>query len=84
MRARQAVITSAAVGLLVLVPTSVASAAPTPGGCRDFGANVSGLARDPAVDFGGNASGAARAFPGAFPQLVVRPEQERFCGESDA
>ena len=62
-----------------LAATPVASAQGTTGGCKAFGNNVAGLAQDLGADFGTTASGAARAFPGAFPALVVMPEQETFC-----
>lgn len=49
------------------------------GGCRAFGNHVATLARGLGADFGATASGVARAFPGAFPLLVVMPEQQAFC-----
>lgn len=69
----------AVTGLAVAGPAQAADP-PTPGGCKAFGQNVSGLATNPDVDFGANASGAATFYPGpSFPALVVRPEQERLC-----
>ena len=50
-----------------------------PSGCAAFGANVAGLATDLGPVFGETASGVASSAPQAFPTLVVRPEQERFC-----
>lgn len=66
-------------GLAVVGPAQAANS-PTPGGCKAFGQNVSGLARNPDVDFGAAASGAATAYRGpSFPQLVVGPEQGELC-----
>lgn len=66
-------------GLAVAGPAQTANP-PTPGGCKAFGRNVSGLARNPEVDFGAASSGAATAYQGpSFPQLVVRPEQGKLC-----
>jgi hypothetical protein len=66
-------------GLVMAGPAQAANP-PTPGGCKAFGRHVSGLARNPAIDFGTAASGAATAYRGpSFPELVVRPEQDKFC-----
>jgi hypothetical protein len=79
MRARRILGTVGAAGLLALVPGGVAHAAPSSGGCQDFGRSVSFLARTLGAGFGANASFAATRFPGAFPELVVVPEQDAAC-----
>ena len=79
MRAVRVLVVAGTAGLLALAP-GVASAAPGPGGCKAFGQNVSTLASTLGADFGATASGVASSGPKAFPTSVVRPEQERFCG----
>ncbi|PWW21221.1 hypothetical protein JD79_00349 [Geodermatophilus normandii] len=73
---RTLVVIAGTVGLALLAPGTASAA---PGGCQAFGENVAGLATSLGARFGANASGAARLFPGAFPAIVVHPEQERFC-----
>ena len=51
-----------------------------PGGCRDFGHNVAGLAQRLGGDFGAAASDAARVEPGGIVTLVVAREQADLCG----
>ena len=65
---------------LVLLPAATTAAAPGPGGCQDFGGNVSGLAATFGAGFGALASSVASDAPHAFPDRVVHPEQEEFCG----
>ncbi|SHF78569.1 hypothetical protein [Geodermatophilus nigrescens] len=77
MRTVRVLVVAGTAGLLALAP-GVAAAAP--GGCQAFGANVSTLAQALGSQFGATASGVASSAPGAFPTLVVRPEQARFCG----
>lgn len=79
MRRTLAVLAVAA-GTLAVTTTS-ATAAPPSGsaGCAAFGANVSALAGALGPQFGGNASGVATSGPGAFPELVVRPEKDALC-----
>ena len=55
------------------------SAAPTQGGCKAFGQNVAGLATALGPVFGATASTVATSGPGAFPRLVVHPEQAALC-----
>jgi hypothetical protein len=80
VRSRGALVTAGAAVFLVLLPAATAAAAPTPRGCQEFGLNVSGLATTLGADFGATASGVATLFPGAFPVLVVHPEQTALCG----
>lgn len=47
--------------------------------CADFGANVAFLAQMLGGDFGATASSVASSGPGAFPAVVVRPEQNALC-----
>jgi hypothetical protein len=68
-----------ATAFLVLAPTATASAQPTPGGCQAFGGNVSDLATLLGPVFGATASGVAGSAPGAFPTVVVVPEQDALC-----
>ena len=70
---------SGLMAVCTLVAAPVASAQRPAGGCKAFGNNVAALAQGLGADFGATASGVARAFPGAFPALVVMPEQEAFC-----
>jgi len=77
-------------GALTLAAAGMASADPgedgttgqqTPphGSCAAFGGNVSGLAQALGPDFGAAASGVASSAPGAFPTVVVKPEQSMYC-----
>lgn len=76
---RRGVVVLAATGL-ALVPATGASADGLPGGCRAFGQqDVAALATGLGPVFGATASGVASSAPGAFPALVVGPEQARFC-----
>jgi len=62
------------------VTTPVASGqAHEHGSCAAFGANVASLATTLGPIFGSTASVVASSTPGAFPTLVVAPEQEAFC-----
>jgi hypothetical protein len=63
------------------VPPAVAAQPPTqpPGGCREFGQNVAGLAQSLGGDFGAAASGAARLEPGGIVTFVIAPEQAGLC-----
>jgi hypothetical protein len=72
---------AAATGLFALAASAGAAARPVPehGSCAGFGANVADLARTLGADFGSTASGVASSAPRAFPELVVRPEQEALC-----
>jgi hypothetical protein len=80
MRIRSLTIT-AATGLLALAAAAGASAQPVPehGSCAAFGANVANLARTLGAEFGATASGVASSRPGAFPNVVVHPEQGALC-----
>jgi hypothetical protein len=71
---------AAATGLLALAAPAGAAAQPVPehASCAGF-ANVADLARTLGAGFGSTASGVASSAPGAFPELVVRPEQEALC-----
>ena len=72
----------AAVTGWALVPTALAGAQPPtqpPGGCREFGQNVAGLAQGLGSDFGVAASGAARLEPGGIVTFVVAQEQAGLC-----
>jgi hypothetical protein len=75
---RTLVVIAGTVGLVALSP-GTASAAPGTGGCQAFGQNVATLATTLGPLFGATASGVASSAPGAFPQFVVRPEQDRLC-----
>lgn len=68
---------TASLTLLIVMASSPATASGR--GCRAFGQNVASLAQSLGPQFGANASGAATSGPGAFVDLVVRPEQERLC-----
>lgn len=50
------------------------------GGCAAFGGNVAMLATALGPAFGETASSVATFGPGAFPALVVHPEQDALCG----
>ncbi|MPV38817.1 hypothetical protein [Georgenia subflava] len=65
----------------LIVTTTTATAAPPDGsaGCAAFGANVSELAQTLGPQFGANASAVATSGPGAFPEVVVRPEKAALC-----
>jgi hypothetical protein len=80
MRTRSLAIT-AATGVLALTISAGAAAQPVPqhGSCADFGANVANLAWTLGADFGATASTVASSAPGAFPDLVVHPEQANLC-----
>jgi hypothetical protein len=68
-----------AVATLGITTPVAAAQAPEHGSCAAFGANVAGLATALGPIFGSTASGVASSAPGAFPTLVVGPEQEAFC-----
>jgi hypothetical protein len=72
---------AAATGLLALAAPAGAAAQPVPehASCAGFGGNVADLARTLGAAFGSTASGVASSALGAFPELVVRPEQEALC-----
>ena len=72
------VIVGVVIFLLVLGLAGSAGAQPL-GGCAAFGANVADLAMTLRVDFGATASSVATSTPGAFPDLVVAPEQAALC-----
>ena len=80
MAIRRAAVLMGTTGLLVFVPVGLASAAPGSGGCQAFGASVAGLAVNLGPQFGANASFVASTLgPQAFPNLVVKPEQDDAC-----
>lgn len=79
MRTGRIVLTVGAGGLMALAPVMAASAASESRGCQDFGQNVAGLAQNLGPEFGAIASGVASWNPGAFPTVVVHPEQEALC-----
>ena len=79
MRSRHAVVSLGAALALVLLPAATASAVPGTGGCEAFGRNVANLATTLGPVFGATASSVAKSAPQAFPELVVRPEQETLC-----
>jgi len=79
---RKAAVVSAAVlttMLTMLLSASAEAAEGAGGGCAAFGANVSGLAIELGGDFGATASSVATSGPGAFPTLIVHPEQAAAC-----
>ena len=78
MWTRRLMIPAGVAAALLLTPTA-ALAAPGTGGCQAFGQNVSSLATGLGPLFGATASGVASSAPGAFPALVVKPEQAKFC-----
>ena len=73
------VVIAVTVGGLLLTAAPAAADPATDGGCQRFGANVASLGQNLGPVFGATASGAARAFPQAFPTLVVFPEQQALC-----
>ena len=81
MSVRRALISTAAATLLLTAPATAASADPGSGGCKAFGQSVSTLANTvfPKGQFGENASTVATSEPGAFPEEIVRPEQDAAC-----
>jgi hypothetical protein len=84
---KRALITAATAGVLIVAPATTATAAPDTGGCQEFGQSVSFLATDLGAGFGATASDSATEGPGAFPEDVVMPEQDRECdnaGETTA
>jgi hypothetical protein len=70
---------AAAALCLAVAPSSSAQPGSHHGGCAAFGANVSGLAQTLGPAFGATASGVATSAPGAFPTVVVHPEQAMLC-----
>ena len=80
MRTRRFAV-AAAVAVLALAAPAGAGAQPVPkhASCAEFGANVAMLARDLGRLFGATASRVATSGAGNFPEIVVRPELERFC-----
>lgn len=66
-------------GALLLAAPAAPAQAPAHGSCAAFGANVAGLAQALGPEFGATASSVASSAPGAFPALVVHPEQAAFC-----
>ncbi|WP_336032744.1 hypothetical protein [Geodermatophilus sp. FMUSA9-8] len=79
MRTVRVLVVAGTAGLLALAP-GVAAAAP--GGCKAFGQNVAGLAQTLGPAFGATASTVATSGPGAFPTLVVHPEQQALCSDA--
>ena len=79
MWTRRVLVTGGAALALACVPAASASAAPTSGGCQAFGQNVAFLGSTLGPVFGATASSVARIAPGAFPAVVVHPEQAQFC-----
>ncbi|MGY2065601.1 hypothetical protein [Blastococcus sp. SYSU DS0619] len=81
MSVRRPLITTAAATVLLVAPTAAASADPGSGGCKAFGQSVSSLANTvfPRGEFGENARMVATSGPGAFPAVVVFPEQDAAC-----
>jgi hypothetical protein len=76
---RKSMVAAAAVLGLLVAMLSGPIPASARGGCRAFGQNVAGLAQLLGPDFGATASGVASSDPGAFPELVVHPEQQQLC-----
>lgn len=77
MRRTATALTLAVAALAVAGP---AHAEPlSPGGCKAFGQNVATLGKTLGPVFGDTASGVAKSGPGAFPENVVKPEQEALC-----
>ena len=78
---RRLLVTCAAGTAAVVLSAPAANAAPPAehGSCAAFGANVSALATSLGPAFGATASGVASSAPGAFPTLVVHPEQTASC-----
>jgi hypothetical protein len=72
---------AALMAAMLVAPATAAGQPQTqpPGGCREFGQNVAGLAQDLGGGFGAAASGAARLEPGGIVTFVVAPEQAAFC-----
>ena len=66
---------------LFALATPAASLAQTSehGSCAAFAERVSTLAQTLGPAFGATASGVASSAPGAFPAVVVHPEQDAFC-----
>ena len=80
MAIRRTAVLLGTIGLLVFVPVGTASAEPGSGGCKAFGESVGELAIDLGPQFGANASFVASQLgPQAFPNVVVKPEQEEAC-----
>ena len=76
---RVGMVTAAGVSAAVFGVAPAWADPPTPGGCQAFGQNVAGLATTLGGGFGQTASGVASSGPGAFPTMVVRPEQSELC-----
>jgi hypothetical protein len=70
---------SVALGMLAFTTPAAVAQAPAHGGCAAFGANVANLATTLGPVFGATASSVASSAPGAFPTVVVVPEQARLC-----
>lgn len=81
MSVRRPLITTAAATVLLVAPATAASADPGSGGCQAFGQHVSFLATTmfPEGQFGENARMVATSGPGAFPAVIVNPEQDAAC-----
>jgi hypothetical protein len=79
MRTRLLIAASAGWVLALTGPANAQPPTQPPGGCRDFGQNVAGLAQGLGGDFGAAASGAARLEPGGIVTFVVAPEQAALC-----
>lgn len=75
------VVLSVMASVALVTPASGASRADADrgGGCAAFGGNVAMLATTLGPAFGESASTVATSGPGAFPALVVHPEQEALC-----
>jgi hypothetical protein len=76
---RTIMLASVTLGVAAAPPAAAQPPTTPPGGCKAFGQNVAGLARNPMIDFGQSASGAARATPGGIVTLVIAPEQQELC-----
>jgi hypothetical protein len=81
---RRAILTIAGVGAALGVSAPAPAQEPGPGhtSCAEFGGNVAFLATSLGPVFGATASGVASSAPGAFPTLVVGPEQAGLCESS--
>lgn len=81
---RTAILTIAGVGAALGLSAPAPAQEPGPGhtSCAEFGGNVAFLATSLGPVFGATASGVASSAPGAFPTLVVGPEQARLCEPS--
>ena len=78
---RTAILTIAGVGAALGLSAPAPAQEPGPGhtSCAEFGGNVAFLATSLGPVFGSTASGVASSAPGAFPTVVVGPEQAGLC-----